>query len=154
MKLERSTLAAKFGRTLLPLARRWRAEGDRVLADLGVSHANAWVLVEVGRLGDRVRQSDLAAILDMRGPSVVELIDRLEADRLLVRQPDEKDRRKNYIALTDAGRSIVSSIEAALDHVRQDLVAEVDLADLETALRVLERITHRIDERLTHSDEP
>ncbi|WP_322028025.1 MarR family winged helix-turn-helix transcriptional regulator [Burkholderia sp. BCC1977] len=153
MKLRKSVVAASFGRALLPLARRWRAEGDRVLADLGVSHANGWVLVEVGRAGDRVRQSDLAAILDMRGPSLVQLVDRLEADGLLLRQTDEKDRRKNYIVLTQAGRAMVGSIETALDHVRQDLVAEVDIADLETALHVLEQITRRIDERLAHPDE-
>ncbi len=89
----------------------------------------------------------------MRGPSLVQLVDRLEADGLLLRQTDEKDRRKNYIVLTQAGRAMVGSIETALDHVRQDLVAEVDIADLETALHVLEQITRRIDERLAHPDE-
>jgi MarR family transcriptional regulator, transcriptional regulator for hemolysin len=151
MNKQRSNLAASLGRTLLPLARRWRAEGDRVLSALGISHATAWVLVEVGRLGNRVRQSELATALDMRGPSLVELIDRLEKERLLDRQIDENDRRKNYIVLTDAGRALTGSIEDALDHVRQELVAQVNNADLEVTLRVLEQISCQLDETLASS---
>jgi MarR family transcriptional regulator for hemolysin len=151
MKIRKSDLAANFGRALLPLARRWRAEGDRMLADLGISHANAWVLVEVGRLGDRVRQSDLATRLDMRGPSLVELIDRLEAEHLLARQTDAQDRRKNYVILTESGRAMVGAIETALDRVRLDLVSGVDADDLETAWRVLDQIIRSIDERQSAS---
>ncbi len=118
-----------------------------MLADLGISHANAWVLVEVGRLGDRVRQSDLATRLDMRGPSLVELIDRLEAEHLLARQTDAQDRRKNYVILTESGRAMVGAIETALDRVRLDLVSGVDADDLETAWHVLDQIIRSIDER-------
>jgi MarR family transcriptional regulator for hemolysin len=136
----RTLLEADFGRVLLPLARRWRAEADRAVAGLGLSHASGWVLLHVGRLGDNVRQSDLAATLDMQGPSLVRLIDRLESDTLVSRQPEAGDRRINRISLTPAGRALVERIEAALRILRDEMLDGITDADLATATAVMRRL--------------
>jgi MarR family transcriptional regulator, transcriptional regulator for hemolysin len=147
MKSDRTAMEAIFGRELLPLARRWRAEADHTLSDLGLSHASGWALLQVGRLGDAVRQSDLAAELDMQGPSLVRLIDRLEADSLIMRRLDEADRRVNRIHLTEAGAALVGRIEQALRRIRHEMLDGIDDDALNAATRVLLRISQRIAER-------
>jgi MarR family transcriptional regulator for hemolysin len=147
MGLTRINMEATFSRALLPLARRWRAEADKTLAALGLSHASGWVLLHVGRLGDAVRQSDLAAAVDIRGPSMVRLIDRLEADRLIERRVEAHDRRINRIHLTDDGHALVERIEQALQEARAAMFAGVETAELAVATRVLQHIDRRIGAR-------
>ena len=52
--ISRAEAGAEFARRILPLARRWRAEADRAVADLGLSDETGWLLLHVGRLGDGV----------------------------------------------------------------------------------------------------
>src|SRR5215470_15590504 len=49
---------------------------------------------------DTVNVGELAGRLQLRHHSVVELIDRLESEKLVKRQPDRSDRRKVLIGLT------------------------------------------------------
>lgn len=133
-------MEADFGRVLLPLARRWRAEADRAVAGLGLSHASGWVLLHVGRLGENVRQSDLAAALDMQGPSLVRLIDRLESDALVGRRPEAGDRRINRVSLTPAGRALVEHIEGALTILRHEMLDGIDDTDLAIATDAMHRL--------------
>jgi MarR family transcriptional regulator for hemolysin len=147
MIIDRQQMEADFGRSILPLARRWRAEADRTLAALGLSHASGWALLHVGRLGDKVRQSDLAAAIDMQGPSLVRLIDLLETDHLVERHAETSDRRINRICLTDAGRALVGRIEDALQSIRHEMLDGIDDEALTVATQVLQQIDRRIAER-------
>jgi MarR family transcriptional regulator for hemolysin len=147
MNISRSVAEADFGRVILPLARHWRSEADRTLAALGLSHASGWVVLHVGRLGDAVPQSDLAAAVDIRGPSLVRLIDRLEGDGLVVRRQDDNDRRVNRIDLTAAGHAVVHRIEEALRSIRTEMLDGIDDEALNTTTRVLQQINQRITER-------
>lgn len=146
MNRGRVELEAAIGRTMLPLARRWRAEADRTLSAFGLSHASGWALLHVGRLGDAVRQGDLANAIDVQGPSLVRLIDKLEADRLIERRVEPSDRRANRIYLTDAGRDLVGQIEDSLRTVRHVMLDGIDEGDLRICVRVLEQLDQRIVE--------
>jgi MarR family transcriptional regulator for hemolysin len=128
---------AEFARRILPLARRWRAEADAAVADLGLSDATGWLVLHVGRLGDGVRQIELAAAL-------VRLVDQVEALGLVGRRTDAQDRRANRIFLTDAGRAMVGRIETSLRAIRQHLFEGVDDQDLDTANRVLAWLDQRM----------
>jgi MarR family transcriptional regulator for hemolysin len=135
---------AEFARRILPLARRWRAEADAAVADLGLSDATGWLVLHVGRLGDGVRQIELAAALDIQGASLVRLVDQVEALGLVGRRTDAQDRRANRIFLTDAGRAMVGRIETSLRAIRQHLFEGVDDQDLDTANRVLAWLDQRM----------
>ena len=138
---------AEFARRLLPLARRWRAVADRAVAGFGLSDATGWVLLHVGRLGDGVRQTELAGALDIQSASLVRLIDQLERTGLVERRIDSDDRRVNRVFLTSAGETTVVQIEQALRAIRQELfegIADTDLATANTMLALLDqRVTAR-----------
>lgn len=142
--ISRAEAEAEFARRILPLARRWRAEADRAVADLGLSDATGWLLLHVGRLGDGVRQTELAVALDIQGASLVRLVDQLEAAGLAERRTDARDRRANRIFLTEPGRAMVGRIETSLRAIRHHLFEGVEDEDLDTANRVLAWLDQRM----------
>jgi len=143
----RTIAEAEFARRLLPLARRWRAVADRATAAFGLSDATGWVLLHVGRLGDGVRQTELAGALDIQGASLVRLIDQIERAGLVERRVDAGDRRVNHVFLTAAGKTTVVEIEQALHTFRRELFEGIADTDLATANAMLALLDQRVTAR-------
>ncbi|KQS49895.1 hypothetical protein ASG20_11415 [Sphingomonas sp. Leaf198] len=127
----------------MPLARLWRQAADRALSDMCVSASTGWALVQVGRLGDDVRQTDLANELDVTQASLVRSIDQMTAAGLVERHRDPDDARVSRIRLTDRGRTLVTTIESKFATLRHAMLDGVSDDDLATALRVAERLGAR-----------
>lgn len=87
----------------------------------GLSDIDFEALIRLARSpGQSLRMSDLAAQTGLSTSGVTRVVDRLERDGLVMRQPCSTDRRASYAAITDAG---VDRLGAVLpDH----------LADVET----------------------
>ena len=136
----RAQLEAVLAGRMLPIARRWRALADRALDGLDVSSSLAWTLIQVGRMGGEARQTDLARALEISDPSLVRILDQLAKDDLLTRAVDAGDRRVRRVALTEAGRALVLSVEEVLASLRRRLLGDVADGELATAVSVLERI--------------
>ncbi|MES2421174.1 MAG: MarR family transcriptional regulator [Pseudomonadota bacterium] len=143
MTSPRAVLESAYARTLLPLAKMWRQAADRALRDMNVSASTGWALVQVGRLGDDVRQTDLASQLDVTQASLVRSIDQMTAAGLVERRRDPADARVSRIRLTAHGRALVTTIEAKFATLRAAMLDDVSDADLATALRVAERLGAR-----------
>ena len=141
---DRPTIEAAFARHLLPLARRWHQAADRAIRALGLSNANGWVLVHVGRTEAGIQQGALAELVDIRGASLVGRLDQLEAAKLVTREPDPQNRRANHVKLTPAGHALAGRIEEAFAALRATLLADVGDADLVTANAVLTMLDQRI----------
>src|SRR4029450_13806249 len=95
-----------FGFRVARIARRLRQAVDAELRAYGLTDATWRPLAYVGKLGDGVRQKELATALSIEGPSLVRLLDRLERRGLIERREDENDRRPRGIHLTRAGREL------------------------------------------------
>ncbi|WP_426279742.1 MarR family winged helix-turn-helix transcriptional regulator [Sphingomonas sp. NFX23] len=121
----------------------WRRAADRALRDMNVSASTGWALVQVGRLGDDVRQTDLANQLDVTQASLVRSIDQMSAANLVERRRDPVDARVSRIRLTDHGRALVTTIEAKFASLRAGMLDDVSDDDLTTALHVAERLGAR-----------
>ena len=121
----------------------WRRAADRALSDMNVSASIGWALVQVGRLGDDVRQTDLASELDVTQASLVRSIDQMTAAGLVERQRDPQDARVSRIRLTDHGRALVTTIEAKFAGLRAAMLDGISDDDLATAFRVAERLGAR-----------
>lgn len=76
---------------------------------------------------DRVTNGELAERLQVRHHSVVGLVNRLEAQGLIIREQGENDRREFYITLTERGAELLERLTAVhqeeLRHVAPQLGA-------------------------------
>jgi MarR family transcriptional regulator for hemolysin len=105
MTLPRLALESSYARTLLPLARMWRQAADRALSGMGLSASIGWALIQVGRLGNDARQTDLANELDVTQASLVRSLDQMVKGGLVERHRDTDDARVSRIRLTPHGRT-------------------------------------------------
>ena len=126
-----------FTANLLTTGRQWRRVVDLALNSYGISEAAAAPLLWIGRLGGGVRQVVLATYVGIEGPSLVRLLDQLEGMGLVIRKDDPTDRRAKGLWLTAEGEVLASRMEDALDALRGRILANVDQADIEAAIRVL-----------------
>jgi MarR family transcriptional regulator for hemolysin len=127
-----------FTANLLSTGRQWRKVVDLVLSSHGISEASAAPLLWIGRLGGGVRQVVLANYVGIEGPSLVRLLDQLEGLGLVVRKDDPTDRRAKGLWLTAEGEALAARMEETLDELRGRILAKVDKADIEAAIRVLQ----------------
>lgn len=125
---------------LLHMARAYRGAADQLLAELGMSQATAWPIVIIRRLGEGVRQKGIAEELGIEAPSLVRLLDQLEASGLAVRKLDPEDGRSKTLYLTDAGRRIANEIDERLLGFRRMVFNGVSKEDADAFLRVLDTI--------------
>jgi MarR family transcriptional regulator for hemolysin len=134
---------AEIGRLIARLGRIWRRESDQALSDHGLSYATAIPLLVLLRQGTNVRQGVLADELGIEGPSLVRLIDLLQADGLLERREDATDRRAKTLHLTAAGEAKVEKINQVLHRVRANLLTGIDEKELAVTFKTLQRIEQR-----------
>lgn len=132
----RSAALMQFAAGLATLQRAYRAAADRSVAHTGLSHALAWPLLSIGRLGGGVRPGVVAESLGIEAASVVRSIEQLVQAGLAERQDDPADGRAKTLHLTEAGHDAWEKIEAALDTFRSDLFAGIPDVDVAACLRV------------------
>jgi MarR family transcriptional regulator for hemolysin len=79
----------------------------------------------------------LADRIGVEGPTLVRLLDGLEAESLVRRRPDYKDRRVKLVELTQVGRAVARRAEDCAIKLRGLLLADIDPASVAATLRVL-----------------
>jgi DNA-binding MarR family transcriptional regulator len=84
----------------------YSAEGEveRKLNAIGLSLPKLLALKALSEAGESLPLSQLAERLSCVKSNITQLVDRLESDGLVARQPDPHDRRTRLAALTAAGR--------------------------------------------------
>lgn len=136
-----------FGFRVARIARRLRQAIDAELRLLGLTEATWRPLVYVRRLGDGVRQKELATALSIEGPSLVRLLDNLERRGLIERREDESDRRARGIHLTRAGHDLAVRAAKVGYEIQARLLAKVPQAELEACRQVFDTIERELEER-------
>ena len=89
-------------------------------------------------------QSELAAATYRDRPNISRIIAGMEQRELVVRRPDDEDRRKTRIFLTPRGRDVVSTTAPVASRTRDRLYEGLDreeLLALRGALRIIEANT-------------
>jgi len=135
-----------FGFRVSRISRRLRAAVDAELRQHGLTEATWRPLAYVGRLGDGVRQKELATALAIEGPSLVRLLDNLERRGLIERREDESDRRARGIHLTAEGRALAQRVGRISNEILRRLLGEVSADDLAACHRVLSAVETALGE--------
>jgi DNA-binding MarR family transcriptional regulator len=120
-------------------------ELERVFAEHGLTGGDFDVLATLRRSGGALTPRELSHSTMVTTGGMTKRLDRLEALRLIHRQPDPNDRRGRLISLTDAGQALVD--EAVEAHLQNE---ERLLADLPARKR--EQLAALLRELLTSVD--
>ena len=128
-----------FAESLHLAAHGWRIALDRRLRPLGYSRSRWMVLLHVS-LKDGISHRELADRLGIEAPTVVRLVDRMEAEGLISRLASETDRRVKHLHLTPAGRKEVERIRTSAAEVRKMALAGLNKTEIDATLDVLQKI--------------
>jgi len=139
----------EFGFRLARVVRRLRQALDAELRGFGLTEATWRPLAYVGRLGEGVRQKELAAALGIEGPSLVRLLDGLERRGLIVRREEEGDRRARGIFLTPSGRDLQKRVLKFSVDIQARILAGIPADDLDTCDRVMRQLDRALDREET-----
>ncbi|MBE7184219.1 MAG: MarR family transcriptional regulator [Methylobacterium mesophilicum] len=135
--------SAAFVDELVRINRKMRNLFDDRARAQGLTLPRARLLLHLARNG-AATQSELAGALEIEQPTMVKLVDGLEAKGLVRRCPVEGDRRAKRIELTDAAQAGANSILDFVAELREQVLEGVDEADLLAATRVLKRISRNM----------
>ncbi|PVM93545.1 MarR family transcriptional regulator [Caulobacter radicis] len=124
-----------FTGAVLRLARIYRREVNRALAEHGLSDARALPVLHIARAGGGMRQGVLAEELGVEGPSLVRVLDQLCAAGLVERRDDPADGRAKTLHLTSDGAALAVIAEDTVQAVRSRLLVGVSDEDLAATLR-------------------
>ena len=102
--------------------------------------AAVMALLILSRRGKCVRQGLLADEMGIEGPSLVRLIDLLQAEGLVERREDPTDRRAKMLHMTPLGEAKADEIKRVMRRVRADLMKGVSPDELAVTFDVLRRI--------------
>jgi len=138
-----TVLRTEFLEELAIASRKLRTLFDAHVRAKGLTLARARTLMHLARK-DGMTQSELAEILEVEGPTLVRLLDGLEAQGLTERRPVEGDRRAKQIALTEAGRALAAEVTRLADNLREEVLAGIPEADLLGAIGILRTMTGKI----------
>jgi len=131
-------MASTLRLSIARLARLLRQQDES-----GLAPALTTALATIYREGP-ITLGRLAAQEQVAAPTVTKMVDRLERRGLIVRQPDQVDRRICRVEITDAGRTQLDSIRDRRTEWLATRLADLDPEDirrLHAAVDVLEELT-------------
>lgn len=125
---------------LLHTAATAQDEVERRLGAVGLSLAKLAALKVLSEAGESLPLSQLADRLSCVKSNITQLVDRLEADGLVSRQPDPNDRRSRLATLTGAGRRACKEGSKVQQSAEQKLLGALTPAESRQLAELLSRI--------------
>jgi len=134
--------------TLFNTRNRVRFAMDEAFRPLGVTDATWRTLFYLEQTGSGVLQRELAAVMGIEGPSLVRLLDSLEAKKLIERKTSAVDRRAKAVHLTQRADSLLETLHEVAARVREEILSEISDAQIEECMNVFASILSAADRRL------
>ncbi|MEQ8692838.1 MAG: MarR family transcriptional regulator [Pseudomonadales bacterium] len=96
---------------------------DQAVKPLGITRSQFWVLVNTARYGNEgIAQTELARLMSVGKVSLGGVIDRMEANDLLVRLPDPVDRRAKKVFMTPKGEDLLRTLQEVAEGINKDIM--------------------------------
>lgn len=138
-------VCAALAQSLLLAARRWRARLNERLKSIGQTDARCAALAEIADCEDGVVQRELSQRLGVEEPTVVRLLDALEAGGWVQRRAHAVDRRAKVVQVTPAAQPVLDDAQAIIFELQQEMFSEIDPSDLAVCLRVLNELARKLE---------
>lgn len=114
---------------------------ESALAQVGLSLAKLKVLSKLVEVGEPLPLSGLAEHCSCVRSNMTQLVDRLEADKLVERVNDPNDRRSVRAALTSAGRERQADGVGALVKAESEVFARLSESERADLARLVQRLS-------------
>jgi DNA-binding MarR family transcriptional regulator len=127
---ELDILAKEIKMLFVKIFKQMRREVEKQLAQADIKLSpSAFGVLHLLRKRKQLTIKDLGDHLMIRPATLVPVIDALEKNGLIRRQPDKDDRRRNFLILTPAGEKIFKSgVFAKIDHLLSGKLEKIGLA--------------------------
>ena len=128
---------------LLRARERVMAPIREMLAETGINEQKWRVLRVIDEIGP-AEQTQISEAACLRLPSLTRILAAMEADGLVARETDRRDRRKTIVTLQPEGRALIARHAARSNEIMAAIEARVGAARIETLLDLLDDLS-RID---------
>ncbi len=139
---------SQIGLSLIAVGQSWKRLFRQIIAEHGLSPGPVLPLSALLLNGDGIRQHELAKRLGVDNTAVVRLLLNLEEEGLVRREEDSRDRRAKLIRLTETGRELAERIVKIRKDLREEILKDVSLEDIEAAERLLAKVETAIAAKL------
>lgn len=116
--------------------RKLRAGFDALVRERGMTLARARVFFALSKR-DGINQRELADELELETPTLVRILDAMEAQNFIERRSTQLDRRAKRIHMTDSGRVVAGEIDELAANVRAAILQGISDEDRAVALKVI-----------------
>ncbi len=137
--MNRDSISSDFLEALTKVSRRVRTAFNQQVTAHGLTYPRARTLFRLTKKPN-MTQTELACELELEQATLVRLLDRMEENGLIERRPDLRDRRAKLVGLTAHGEEQAAFVRSIADRIRSEIFDGVDVAELQQAIGVLERI--------------
>ena len=128
---------------LFAFNRKLRAAFDALVREHGMTLSRARVFRKLSRR-DGINQRELADELELETPTLVRILDAMEAQNFIERPPAQSDRRAKQIFMTESGKVVAAEVEALATGVRADILEGISDEDIGVALKVIRAMTANV----------
>ncbi|HJA27579.1 MAG TPA: MarR family transcriptional regulator [Candidatus Limosilactobacillus intestinigallinarum] len=118
---------------------------DRELRKIGLNR-NIWLSLYFIDQNGQITQNELANLVDIKGPSMVKIIRRLDDDRLVQTRQDDNDHRQKIIQLTKDGEDKLMKSLPTVTHFQGLMTKGIPQADLNTVARVMDQMVKNAEQ--------
>lgn len=136
------------------LTRRFRARFAERVKSTSQTEARWNALYHLSNAPQGLIQSDLAERMGVQGPTLVRLLDALEAQDLVRRTEAPGDRRAKLVLIQPAGERVIAEVDLIAAKMRDEVLAAVSDQDLTTTLRVLDIAVAALEPEHVHASRP
>lgn len=109
------------------------------LKDIGITY-NTWITLYFINTNDMISQNKLAKLVGITGPSMVNIIKKLDNEGLIYQQQDSKDHRKKIISLTAKGIEKYNEILKIVIKFQNSITKGLDQKELDTVADVFDKM--------------
>ncbi|MFY9901897.1 MAG: MarR family transcriptional regulator [Trichococcus sp.] len=103
-------------------------------------------LLRVLQENDGMSSRELADRMGIRPASLTEMLNRLEADGILTRQPDPADQRRNRIFIQEKGYVLLKKMKAVRQTEREHINKSLTLEEQEQFVALCEKLTKSLED--------
>ncbi|MDH3502852.1 MAG: MarR family transcriptional regulator [Nitrosopumilus sp.] len=151
--MKKLDLNDSIGLMLKTSAKAWEKAVDVDMRNKFGLTGGKWKIIVVLSIRQGITQKQLADMTFVEAPTLVPIIDKMEKDGYLKRQPDSNDRRNNLIFMTEKSEKIVEPIIDCIIDIRKIALNKISKKDLEIGKKVLLQITENTEQLIKEKGE-